>query len=196
MLREFHCIENCSDCCIYRQYYPSIEYGKIGVLLLPEEKKVIECQANAQQVKISIFPRLGVGINRKSNGPSQVIAYQLMGNDTNGDYCPFLDINSKNRSPHGGFNCMIYNTRPLSCQAYPAIKENKKAVELDCNCQFSCQYSAKASKMNLLDNELKALTIISNRFDCFEDQKIWRYATHIGDKYLKVLLPRGWYLQS
>jgi len=197
MLREFHCVENCSDCCIYRQYYPSVEYGKIGVLLLPEEKKELEYQANAQQVKISIFPRLGVGINRESNGPSQVIAYQLMGNDTNGDYCPFLDINSINRSPHGGFNCMIYNTRPLSCQAYPAIKESKKTVELDCNCQFSCQYSNQVSKMNLVETELNALSKISNNYDRFASQEIWRYATHVGEKpFIKLLLPRGWYLQS
>jgi len=196
MLREFHCIENCSDCCIYRQYYPSVEYGKIGVLLLPEEKIEMQSQAKAHQVMITIFPRFGIGINRKSNGPSQVIAYQLMGNHSNGDYCPFLDITSENRSPHGGFNCMIYNTRPLACRAYPAIKENKKAVQLDCNCQFSCKYSSKVSKNNLLDNELQALTIISNRFDKFEDQKIWRYATHIGDKNLKEMLPRGWYLQT
>ena len=196
MLREFHCIENCSDCCIYRQYYPSVEYGKIGVLLLPEEKIEMESHAKAHQVTTTILPRLGVGINNKSNGPNQIIAYQLMGNQSNGDYCPFLDINSKNRSPHGGFNCMIYNTRPLSCRAYPAIKENKKAVQLDCNCQFSCQYSSKASKKNLLDNELQALTIISNRFEKFEDQKIWRYATHVGDKNLKEMLPRGWYLQD
>ena len=196
MLREFHCIENCSDCCIYRQYYPSVEYGKIGVLLLPEEKIEMESHAKAHQVTTTILPRLGVGINNKSNGPNQIIAYQLMGNQSNGDYCPFLDINSKNRSPHGGFNCMIYNTRPLSCRAYPAIKENKKAVELDCKCQFSCQYSSKASKKNLLDNELQALTIISNRFEKFEDQMIWRYATHVGDKNLKEMLPRGWYLQA
>ena len=39
MLREFHCVQDCSDCCIYRQYFPSVDYGKIGVLLLPVEKK-------------------------------------------------------------------------------------------------------------------------------------------------------------
>jgi len=90
MLRDFHCIEDCSDCCIYRQYYPSVDYGKIGVLLLPAEKNQVEDQADRLQIKITILPRLGVGINKKSDGPSQIIAYQLMGN-IDGDYCPFLD---------------------------------------------------------------------------------------------------------
>jgi Fe-S-cluster containining protein len=196
MLREFRCIQDCSDCCIYRQYYPSVDYGKIGVLLLPEEKKEIENLAKSFKIKITIFPRLGIGINKKSNGPHQVIAYQLMGKNINGDYCPFLDINGNNRSPHGGFNCLIYNTRPLACRAYPAIKENKTDVELDCNCKFSCQYSNQASK-NLLDSELRALTRIIINIESFSDQKIWRYATQIGEKpFIKLLLPRGWYLQN
>jgi len=196
MLKEFHCLEGCSDCCINRQYYPSVDYGKIGVLLLPEEKREIENLVESYKIKISILPRLGIGTNKKLNGPRQIIAYQLMGTNINGDYCPFLDINSNNRSPHGGFKCMIYNKRPLSCRAYPAIREDKTNVELDCNCKFSCQYSNQASK-NLLDNELSALSSISNNFDRFADEKIWRYATHVGDKpFMKLLLPRGWYLQK
>jgi uncharacterized protein len=196
MLSEFHCLEGCSDCCINRQYYPSVDYGKIGVLLLPEEKKEMENLAETYKIKISILPRLGIGTNEKSNGPSQVIACQLMGTSINGDYCPFLDIKSSNRSPHGGFNCMIYNKRPLSCRAYPAIKENKSDVELDCNCKFSRQYSNQTRK-NLLENELSALTRISNNFEKFADQTIWRYATHVGEEpFMKLLLPRGWYLQN
>jgi hypothetical protein len=196
MIKEFHCLEGCSDCCIYRQYYPSVDYGKIGVLLLPKEKREIENLAESYKIKISIMPRLGVGTNKKSNGPGQVIAYQLMGTNVNGDYCPFLDNKSNDRSPHGGFKCIIYNKRPLSCRAYPAIKENKTDVELDSNCNFSCQYSNQVSK-NLLGNELHALTRISNNFERFVDQTIWRYATHIGDgPFMKLLLPRGWYLQN
>jgi Fe-S-cluster containining protein len=196
MIKEFHCLEGCSDCCIYRQYYPSIVYGKIGVLLLPKEKKEIENLAESYKIKISIMPRLGIGVNKKSNGPSQVIAYQLMGTNINGDYCPFLDIKSSNRSPHGGFKCIIYNKRPLSCRAYPAIKENEMEVELDSNCRFSCQHSNQVGK-SLLDNELSALTRISNNFDRFSKQVIWRYATHVGDQpFMKLLLPRGWYLQD
>ncbi len=77
MLREFHCVQDCSDCCIYRQYFPSVDYGKIGVLLLPVEKKEIENMAESIKLKITILPRLGIGFNKKLNGPHQVIAYQL-----------------------------------------------------------------------------------------------------------------------
>ena len=196
MLREFHCIQDCSDCCINRQYYPSVDYGKIGVLLLPEEKKEIENLAESYKLKICIYPRVGIGMNKKSDGPCQIIAYQLMGSNINGDYCPFLDIKSNNRSPHGGFNCLIYNERPLSCRAYPVIKENNTHAKLDCKCKFSCQYSNKVNK-NLLESEFSALTRIKNNFEWFEEKTIWRYATHVGEKrFIKFLLPRGWYLQK
>ena len=195
MLKEFHCVQDCSDCCIYRQYFPSVDYGKIGVLLLPDEKKEIENLAKSYKLKIIILPRLGIGFNKKSNGPHQVIAYQLMGK-SNGDYCPFLDTDSNNRSPHGGLNCQIYDVRPLSCRAYPVIKEGAKNLELDDNCRFSCQNSIWASK-NLLENELNALKMIRNEFDRFNTQRIWRYAKHVGEKpFMKLLLPRGWYLQN
>ncbi len=195
MLREFHCVQDCSDCCIYRQYFPSVDYGKIGVLLLPVEKKEIENIAESYKLKIIILPRLGIGFNKKLNGPRQVIAYQLMGK-FNGDYCPFLDTDSKKRSPHGGLICQIYDTRPLSCRAYPVIKEDSTNVELDSKCKFSCQNSIRTSK-NLLENELNALKRISGNFDRFANQRIWRYATHIGEKpFMKLLLPRGWYLQD
>jgi Fe-S-cluster containining protein len=195
MLRDFHCVQDCSDCCIYRQYFPSVDFGKIGVLLLPEEKKEIENLVESSKLKIMILPRLGIGFNKKLDGPRQIIAYQLMGK-VNGDYCPFLDTDSKDRSPHGGFNCHIYETRPLSCRAYPVIKENAKNVELDSNCKFSCENSILTSK-NLLENELEALKKISNNFDRFAEQRIWRYATHIGEEpFMKLLLPQGWYLQK
>ena len=42
MLKKFKCVDGCSDCCNYREYYPSVEYGKIGVLILPDEKFRIE----------------------------------------------------------------------------------------------------------------------------------------------------------
>jgi hypothetical protein len=84
----------------------------------------------------------------------------------------------------------------LACRAYPVIKEETANVELDSNCKFSCQNSIRTSK-NLLENELKALKTISNDFDRYSDQRIWRYATHVGDKpFMELLLPRGWYLQN
>src|SRR5919202_5325225 len=102
MLRKFSCVKECSDCCIYRDYYPSIEYGKIGVLILPEEKSRIEEVAWNMGVEVKIIPRLGFGKNAKGDGPKKIIAYQMMGKNLNGDYCPFLEANSSQRSPHGG----------------------------------------------------------------------------------------------
>jgi hypothetical protein len=122
MLREFHCIQDCSDCCINRQYYPSVDYGKIGVLLLPEEKKEIQNLAESYKLKICIYPRVGIGMNKKSDGPRQIIAYQLMGSNNNGDYCPFLDIKSNNFSHRVLIAQFIMKDSFL--WAYPVIKKN------------------------------------------------------------------------
>ena len=51
---EFRCIQDCSQCCIEREYYPSKKFGKIGVLILPEEKERIEQLAKINGLKISI----------------------------------------------------------------------------------------------------------------------------------------------
>ena len=39
---EFRCVDECSQCCVEREYYPTKQFGKIGVLILPEEKKKYE----------------------------------------------------------------------------------------------------------------------------------------------------------
>src|SRR5215216_3249923 len=70
MKRKFSCVQGCSDCCIYREYYPSVEYGKIGVLVLPEEKAAIERLANDMGIRLRIIPRLAVG----KNSPDKIIA--------------------------------------------------------------------------------------------------------------------------
>ena len=95
MLRIFRCVDGRSDCCIYREYYPSLEYGKIGVLLLPEEKISIEKTASELKIKICILPRIGISTAAPSDGPEQILAYQLMGHNPNGDYCPFLNLNNE-----------------------------------------------------------------------------------------------------
>jgi hypothetical protein len=46
---DFHCIEDCAECCIQREYYPSKKFGKVGVLILPEEKEIIESHAKKLQ---------------------------------------------------------------------------------------------------------------------------------------------------
>ncbi|MGH9989508.1 MAG: YkgJ family cysteine cluster protein, partial [Nitrososphaera sp.] len=80
MKKKFSCVQGCSDCCIYREYYPSFEYGKIGVLVLPEEKAAIERLAKNMGVRVRIIPRLAVG----KNSPDKIIAYQMMGKNEDG----------------------------------------------------------------------------------------------------------------
>jgi len=196
MLRNFRCVDGCSDCCIYREYYPSIEYGKIGVLLLPKEKLSVEKAASELKIKICILPRIGISTVAPSERPEQILAYQLMGHSPNGDYCPFLDLNNHNRSPLGGLRCNIYKSRPLACKAYPIIAEGRKGLKLDCKCSFSCKYGASSSR-KFMENELAALTEIRNFVVSDKDSRVWRYATGIGEKKDKdSLLPEGWYLQD
>lgn len=129
---DFSCTEGCSKCCIEREYYPSTRFGKIGVLVLPEEKEKIESLARDLAIEIMILPR--IGISEKSDKPENILAYQLMGQEANGNTCPFLDTKSAKRSPHGGYECRIYNDRPLACRAYPVIESSPPS--LDPKCKF------------------------------------------------------------
>ena len=200
MLRKFSCVEGCSDCCIYRDYYPSVEYGKIGVLILPEEKPKIEALAVKTGVKIKIIPRVGLGKSKKkrTDGPKKIVAYQMMGKNSDGNMCPFLDVENLDRSPHGGFKCRIYEERPLACRAYPVIEENSgNSVVLDSKCTFCCKHSTTNAGRNGLQREAEALTKIKTGMSVDEKTKVWRYATTIGDEENKTkLLPEGWVLQN
>jgi Fe-S-cluster containining protein len=201
-LRKFSCISECSDCCIYREYYPSIEYGKVGVLILPDEKQKIERYAKKMGLEITILPRLGIGTNRSKDGPETIIAYQLMGKNSDGNLCPFLDIESLERSPHGGFKCRIYDKKPVACTAYPVNEEDKKTVTLDSKCKF-CQVNnnedltgcTKAYKYDL-GKEVQALRRIQRCIQVDEIIDIWRYATGIGEQEKQnEFYSQGWVLQ-
>jgi uncharacterized protein len=196
MPRKFSCVNGCSDCCIYRDYYPSIEYGKIGVLILPEEKSRIEEAAWKMGIEVKIIPRLGLGKNRKGSGPKKIIAYQMLGKNLDGNLCPFLGIESSQRSPHGGFECRIYKQRPFACRAYPVIdNENSKSVILDDKCLFCKKFSMDADKGGL-QREIEALTKIKAEVHADKKTEVWRYATAIGDNKDKTkFLPEGWVLQ-
>lgn len=196
MFRKFDCIDGCSDCCIYREYYPSLEYGKIGVLIFPEEKSIIEYQIKNTDTQVKIIPRLGIGMNRKGDGPKRIIAYQMMGKNIDGNLCPFLEIDHSQRSPHGGFRCGIYENRPLACRAYPVLQENNKVVKLDSKCQFCHKFSSPYDS-NGLQHEIEALTKIKRQFSSVDEKiEVWRYATSVGDEKIKhKLLPEGWILQ-
>jgi Fe-S-cluster containining protein len=187
---RFSCVRGCSDCCIYREYYPSVEYGKIGVLLLPEEKEAIERLAGKLKIKVKIIPRLAVG----KEFPEKVIAYQMMGKNPDGDLCPFLDMESEEKaSPHGGLNCGIYSERPLACRAYPVIDAGRAAT-LDGHCQFCKKFSTTKAASEGLQQEIEALAKIKSSVTAGKKQ-VWRYATATG-RPGDVLLPEGWVAES
>jgi hypothetical protein len=188
---KFSCIQNCSDCCIYRQSYPSTEYGKIGVLLLPEEKASIEKLAKKLGIEVRIVPRLAVG----KESPEKIIAYQMMGKNDDGDLCPFLDIECDERSPHGGFKCRIYRSRPLACKAYPVIKAGRTAA-LDEHCQFCRKNSTQLTRIDGLQSEIEALAKIEASVTAGNDLRVWRYATGTCKEEDRTkLLPEGWVIE-
>ena len=190
MKKKFCCVQGCSDCCIFREYYPSVEYGKIGVLLLPEEKASVERLAKNLRTKVRIIPRLAVG----KNSPERIIAYQMMGKNEDGDLCPFLEVESKERSPHGGFKCKIYSDRPLACRAYPVIDVLGNTARFDPHCQFCKKFSTSKARSEGLQRETEALAKIRANVTANDDDiSIWRYATATGKS--NGLQPEGWILE-
>jgi len=190
--RKFCCISDCSDCCIYRQYYPSVDYGKIGVLVLPEEKTRIEILASKANVDIKILPRLAVG----KRSPEKIIAYQMMGKNRDGDLCPFLDLESNDRSPHGGFKCKIYSDRPLACKAYPLLNFDGQP-KLDEHCHFCREYHTISASVEGLQPEVKALARIKASVTADVSFQVWRYATAIGKaEDRQKMKPEGWLIES
>jgi uncharacterized protein len=190
MKKKFNCIQGCSDCCIYRDYYPSVEYGKIGVLVLPKEKTAIERLAKSMGIRVRIIPRLAVG----KSSPEKIIAYQMMGKNDDGDLCPFLDVESKERSDHGGFKCKIYSDRPLACRAYPVIEAKQKTARFDSHCQFCKKFSRTKASSEGLQREFEALAEIRASVIADNDVSIWRYATAVGKS--SDLLSEGWVRES
>lgn len=185
---DFNCIQDCSQCCIEREYYPSKKFGKIGVLILPEEKKRIEELAKKNGLEVSILPRIGVS-ESKSEKPEKILAYQMMGIEENGNTCPFLDTESGKKSPHGGFPCRIYENRPLACRAYPVVESYP--IQLDSKCKF-CQ--EHGSTENNLNSEIESLVKIKNKMET-KAPFVWRFATGTGEKEDKHELQTGWILE-
>ena len=186
---NFECVKDCSKCCIEREYYPTIKFGKVGVLILPEEKEKIESYAKNHNLKITILPRIGIS-HEKFDGPTTIIAYQLMGKEPNGNTCPFLDTESIERSPHGGYMCKIYQNRPLACKAYPVI-ESSSPIVLDSKCKFCESCGSTATNVN---QEVRSLVKIKNKMTT-NAPFVWRYATGIGDESNKNEITTGWFLE-
>ncbi|MFB5638000.1 MAG: YkgJ family cysteine cluster protein [Nitrosarchaeum sp.] len=186
---EFKCIQDCSQCCIEREYYPTKEFGKIGVLILPEEKERIEQLAKTNGLEISILPRIGISEENESH-PTKILAYQLMGIEPNGNTCPFLDTETNMKSPHGGFPCKIYNKRPLACMTYPLIESDP--ITLDKKCKFCKEHDSADQNLN---SEIESLLKIKTKMTT-NAPKIWRYATGVGEESDKMKMKIGWILEK
>ena len=186
---EFRCIDDCAQCCIEREYYPSKKFGKIGVLILPEEKERIEKLSKIKGVKIRILPR--IGISKDVNlSPTKILAYQLMGSEKNGNTCPFLDTDSGDKSPHGGLPCKIYNERPLACMAYPLIES--EPITLDTKCKYCKEYGNADQNIQL---EIESLLKIKEKM-ITNAPIIWRFATGVGEDEDQNILESGWILED
>ncbi|MEK0330506.1 MAG: hypothetical protein QQN49_04605 [Nitrosopumilus sp.] len=74
---EFRCIDDCSQCCIEREYYPSKKFGKIVVLILSVEKERTEKLAKSNRLMIKILPRIGISKDKNST-PTKILVYQMM----------------------------------------------------------------------------------------------------------------------
>ena len=186
---EFRCIQDCSQCCIEREYYPTKKFGKIGVLILPEEKERIEQLTKLNGLEITILPRIGVS-EKKDSSPTKILAYQLMGIEQNGNTCPFLDTETSARSPHGGFPCKIYNNRPLACMTYPLIES--EPITLDQKCKFCKEYDSADQNLN---SEIESLLKIKTKMTT-DAPFIWRFATGVGEESDKNQIKIGWILEE
>ena len=186
---EFRCIEDCSQCCVEREYYPSKKFGKIGVLILPEEKERIEELARKNRIEVKILPRIGIS-EEKNSVPTKILAYQMMGSEKNGNTCPFLDTDSGKKSPHGGFPCKIYKERPLACMAYPLIESDP--IMLDQKCKF-CKEHGNADQN--LNSEIESLLKIKERM-IPDASFVWRFATMVGDAEDREVMESGWILEE
>ena len=186
---EFRCIEDCSQCCIEREYYPSKRFGKIGVLILPEEKERIEKLAKLNGLEIKILPRIGISEDKKSI-PTKILAYQLMGIEKNGNTCPFLDTESGKKSPHGGFPCKIYKDRPLACMTYPLIES--EPITFDKKCKFCKEHGTADQNIN---SEIESLLKIKEKMNT-DASFIWRFATGVGEQEDQQVLESGWILED
>jgi len=184
---EFRCIQDCSQCCIEREYYPGKKFGKIGVLILPEEKEKIQQLAAKNALDVLILPRIGIS-NEKDSKSIKTLAYQMMGKEKNGNTCPFLDNNTTKRSPHGGFPCKIYEDRPLACKTYPLIEA--EPIILDQKCKFCKEHKTADENLN---SEIESLLKIKTKMNT-DASFVWRYATGIGEEEDKIQIKSGWFL--
>jgi len=156
---------------------------------MPEEKGKMEQLAKKHKLKILILPRIGI-TEEKDPGSINILAYQMMGIEKNGNTCPFLDIETGKKSPHGGHPCKIYEDRPLACKTYPLIEINP--ITLDQKCKF-CKEGKTADRN--LNSEIESLLKIKTKMTT-DSPFVWRYATGIGDDEDESQIKTGWILEE
>jgi len=107
----FKCLQ-CGDCCrgLLREALPILQ----GLSLSFEETKLFS--------KELITPQMGIGYGRNLSEPKQVISYQLKVSE-----CPFISNQNK---------CRIYETRPLTCRAFPLVSLGPFGTTTAENCRF------------------------------------------------------------
>ncbi|HUT05090.1 MAG TPA: YkgJ family cysteine cluster protein [Nitrosopumilaceae archaeon] len=140
-------------------------------------------------MNVLILPRIGTS-NEKDSWSIEILAYQMMGIEKNGNTCPFLDTETKKRSPHGGFPCKIYEDRPLACKTYPLIELNP--ITLDQKCKFCKEHKTADENLN---SEIESLLKIKTKMDT-DATYVWRYATGIGNVEDKSQIRTGWILEE
>ena len=138
---------------------------------------------------VLILPRIGTS-QKKDPNSIEILAYQMMGIEKNGNTCPFLDTKTSKRSPHGGFPCKIYEDRPLACKTYPLIESNP--ITLDKKCKFCMEHKSADENLN---SEIESLLKIKTQMNT-KAPFVWRYATGIGEEEDKSTLQTGWILEE
>ena len=113
----------------------------------------------------------------------------MMGIEKNGNTCPFLNTDTEDRSPHGGYLCQIYDDRPLACRTYPLMQI--EPIKLDEKCKF-CREKGDAN--DNLNSEIESLLKIKIKMKT-DAPFIWRYATGIGEEQDKNQIRKGWILE-
>jgi len=114
----------------------------------------------------------------------------MMGVESNGNTCPFLDTGAIKKSPHGGYPCRIYENRPLACQTYPLIES--EPITLDVKCKFCKEHKTADENLN---SEIESLLTIKTKMTT-NAPFIWRYATGIGEEEDKAQIKEGWILEK
>jgi Fe-S-cluster containining protein len=158
---------------------------------------------NGEIIKYNILPDCALSDN-KSDKPTEIKTYQLMGRTIEGDICPCLSTAKENiQTKHGSLACLIYEDRPLLCRSYPCHALYQKQVSKN-DLMTLAKYDTKcfwiSEQIIRGYDSLKSLTPVSDisgvdygamlriqKFQkCDKEKKIlWRYATGVHSNEMR-----------